>query len=785
MDVYVAGGLMPLPVGPRPVSRSQVRHLREWLIWTSAILTATSLTVGAFPTIAKADTVGACTGVQLPRSVVTDILGNVLAPVLAPVESLLSGLTLGTVNLGLSTTLSNAASGTPISLGAVNINGGTVNLLTDPECKSQADAFTLTTPKGLSIGGNSITGLGQNGLAASAGEQDAIAIGDLALTTVGANRAIALGVGATASHSGSVALGAGSTADGSTLGNTAYLVGGTATAEVNIGTRRITGVSAGANATDAVNVAQLSVVNDAVAGLSSASVHYDNTTRDVVTLQGASGTRIANVAAGAVNATSTDAINGGQLHQTNVVVTQLGYDVAALDGMAVKYTDSSRTTVTFGGTTGTRLSNVAAGIAATDAVNVAQLNAVSTSVGAIRDDALLYDTNVNAYNAARGGTDQRVTGVAAGTVAAGSSDAVNGAQLAETNDALTRTARKADAAANSVATHLGGGATVQADGSVSTPHYALATVATDGSRGTATYTNVGDALDSLGTSVTNVSQRIDNVAAVSERAVSYDGAPGSARDTVTFSGSNGTRLTNVAAGDISETSTDAVTGAQLYATNTQLAASTTAINALRNGQDGYVQVNNSAGLAKPTATGTNSVAAGAGAIATGTNGTALGTQAQALAANSVAVGSGSIADRADSLSVGSTGAERQITNVADATSSTDAVNMRQLLGAMDTNTLAAKAYTDSRFQQVSLDIHNLRRDAEAGTASAMALSAIPQPIEAGRGMVGFGTSVWQGQTAIAMGFSRASDNGRLILKAGATYNSRSQGGANAGFGLAF
>lgn len=768
-------------VANAPVQKKAGR-VRGFFVGTSLLLATTSVIgVGAQP--AEAEVVGACSGVRLPRSVVTDLIGNVLVPVLAPVESLLS--LLGPVNLGLSSTLSNVASGAPIDLGAIDINGGSVDLLTDPGCKSQADSFALGTPKGLSIGGNSISGLGQSGLEASAGALDAIAIGDLAVTSVGANGAIAIGAGAVASHSGSIALGAGSLANGSSLSSSAYLVGGTAAAELNIGARRITGVAAGANATDAVNVAQLTIVNDAVASMASSSVHYDSAGRDLVTLQGASGTRIANVAAGAVSATSTDAVNGAQLHATNSNVTQLSVDLSVLDGLSVKYQDSSQSAIALGGASGTRISNVAAGVADSDAVTVAQLNAVSGSVGAVRNEALLYDTGVNAYNAARGGTDQRITGVAAGTVAAGSSDAVNGAQLADTNDRVTEVAQRTDAVSTSVATHLGGGATVQTNGSVSAPSYSISTVATNGTGGTATYTNVGDALTSLGTSVENVNQRIDTVARISDRAIAYDGAIGDPLDTVTFAGSDGTRLTNVKAGDISATSTDAVTGAQLHATNSQLAANTAVVTALREGTDGYFQVNNGAALPKPVATGAASTAAGAGAVASGDRGTALGTQAQALAANSVAVGSGSIADRPNSLSVGSAGAERQITNVADGTEATDAVNMRQLLVGMDQSVLSANAYTDNRFAQVSWEVHNLRRDAEAGTASAMALSAIPQPIEAGRGMIGFGTSIWQGQTAIAMGFSRASDNGRLIVKAGATYNSRSQGGANAGVGLAF
>lgn len=704
---------------------------------------------------AHAETVSACTGVRLPRSVVTDVIGNVLVPVIGPVENLLSSLTLGTVNLGVTNALSSAASGAPINIGAVNVNGNSLDLITNPGCNTQADAFSLATPKGLSMGGNSISGLGRTGYAASAGEPDAIAIGDNATTTVGANGAIAIGTGATASHAGSVALGAGSVADGATLGNQAYLVGGTATAEVNVGGRRMTGVAAGAEATDAVNVAQLTAVNGSVtqlgydvAALDGLAVKYTDGSKSSVSFGGTGGTRLTNVAAGAVNATSTDAVNGAQLHAINSTVTQLSYDVAALDGVSVKYTDASRTAIALGGNGGTRISNVSAGVAATDAVNVAQLNAtVSAQVGAVRDDALLYNQTAGAYDATRGGSTTRVTGVAAGTVDASSTDAVNGAQLATT--------------AGSVATHLGGGATVQADGSVSAPSYALATVATDGSAGTTTYTNVGDALTGLGTSITNVNQRVDAVAAVNARAVAYDDA---SKTSITLGGNGGTRITNVAAGDVSATSTDAVTGAQLYATNTT-------VNALASGREGYVQVNNTAALPKPVASGTDSIAMGAGA--------------QAVAANSVAIGSGSVADRAGSVSLGSVGAERQLTNLADGTTLTDAVNVRQLSKGIDGAVAAANSYTDQKMAQISFDITSLRKDAMAGTAAAMAMSSVPTPIEPGQGMIGLGMSTWQGQHAIALGLSRASDNGRFIMRASATYNSRSQGGANVGAGFAF
>jgi len=607
---------------------------------------------------AHANVVSACSGVSLPQSALTDTIGNVITPVLSPVESILGTLTFGTVNLGISTALSNAASGAPINLGVRDIDGNTIDLTSDPICETRADSFSLTTPKGISFGGNKITGLGTSGLTASAGELDAIAIGDLANTSVGAYGAIAIGSGAISSHSGSVALGMGSNANGLTLNLPAYLVGGTANAEVNIGGRRITGLAAGANPTDAVNVAQLQAVNDALGALSGNAIQYDDNSRTIVTLQGASGTLLTNVSAGAVNASSTDAVNGAQLQATNdqvaqnsAAIAQLSYDFAVLNELAVKYQDASKSTVLLEGVGGTQITNVAAGSASSDAVNVSQLGGSANSGGNAVQDALPYDPAAQAYNATRNGADQRITGVAPG--------------------------------------------------------------------------------------------------------------------------------------QLSTSSTDAVNGAQLYATNVQLAYNMTAITNLEEGRAGYFQVNNSSGYARPVASGADSLAAGAGAVSSGANSVAIGTQAQAQADSSVALGYASVADRVNTVSVGSAGAERQITHVADGIAPTDVVNLRQLQGGMGQAVTLANDYTDLRFNQLNAGIRDLRRDAEGGTAASMAMAGIPQFSEAGSSMLGFGMSTWQGEHAVAMGLSKVSDNGRLIIKASAAYNSRNQGGANAGFGIAF
>ncbi|WP_208382103.1 YadA-like family protein, partial [Luteibacter sp. SG786] len=83
-----------------------------------------------------------------------------------------------------------------------------------------------------------------------------------------------------------------------------------------------------------------------------------------------------------------------------------------------------------------------------------------------------------------------------------------------------------------------------------------------------------------------------------------------------------------------------------------------------------------------TASNESTTAVGAFATASGAGSTAIGDSARALAANSVALGSGSLATRANTVSVGSAGNNRQITNVAAGTQTTDAVNLGQLNSAL-------------------------------------------------------------------------------------------------------
>jgi hypothetical protein len=217
-------------------------------------------------------------------------------------------------------------------------------------------------------------------------------------------------------------------------------------------------------------------------------------------------TRISGVADGV---DAGDAVNRGQL---DTVSGQL----QDLDGLAVKYTDASHTAVVFGNPEGqaVRLSNVADGVEGTDAVNKRQLDAVVSDVGQVSDNALLFDGQ--AYNATRGGQSTRITGVAAAITGG---DAVNFDQV-------------------SALTAVFGGGVSWSNGVLSNPTYNI---------GGGNFSNVGDALAAVDGKLANLENRVGGVEAspAMQRPVIYDD---STKDAVTLGGVNGTRISNVQAG---------------------------------------------------------------------------------------------------------------------------------------------------------------------------------------------------------------------------------------------
>lgn len=311
------------------------------------------------------------------------------------------------------------------------------------------------------------------------------------------------------------------------------------------------------------------------------------------------------------------------------------------------------------------------------------------------------------------------------------------------------------------------------------------------------------------------------------------------KSTIVLGGAGGTRITNVQAGTLSATSTDAVNGSQLYATNQQVQKNTTDISNLQgsvtniaNGKAGLVQqqdanaaitVGKDTGGTQVSFTGTSGdrvltgVAAGVKdndavnvgqfnnaikafaandqirAASTDANTTwiaradagSIGSTATATGKNAVAVGQGSVADRDNSFSVGAKGSERQITNVAAGSAPTDAVNVQQLNDNLSATATQAKSYTDQRIGQVYNSFNDLKKDMYGGVASALAVAGLPQPTAPGRSMVSAATSNYHGQQGFAAGYSYVTENNRWVVKASVTGNTRSDFGAVVGAGYQF
>ncbi|MEM5422747.1 YadA family autotransporter adhesin, partial [Paraburkholderia ferrariae] len=488
---------------------------------------------------------------------------------------------------------------------------------------------------------------------------------------------------------------------------------------------------------DAVNGAQLYE-----------TVTYDTSTHDSVTLGGAvhAPVVLTNVANAALNATSLEAVNGSQLYALGAKTDAAGNITNAF----VAYDDTSLNTVTFGGSghAPVVLHNVANGVDANDAVNVAQLEAMGAKIdpsGNISNAFVAYDdTSLNSVTL--GGsldhTPVALHNVANGVVAASSTDAVNGGQLY--------------GVASSTASALGGGSTVNPDGSISAPTYVV---------GGNTYNDVGGAISNIDGRVTNIEQTVTNISGQVANAVQYDS---SAHDKVTLGGTDSTtpvKLTNLQDAELSASSTDAVTGSQLYATNVVVSNLNQQIQNISVNGTEYLSTNTTSGAA--SATGASSIAAGGGAIASGPNATAIGDSAKATGNNSVALGANSIADEDNTVSVGSQGNERRIAHVANGVNATDAVNMGQL---------------QSGLNGLQSNVNSVARNAYGGIAAATALTMIPEVDQGKTVAVGIGTANFQGYQAVALGASaRITQN--LKVKVGGGY--ASAGGATVGGGMSY
>ena len=549
---------------------------------------------------------------------------------------------------------------------------------------------------------------------------------------------------------------------------------------------------------------------------------------------------LSNVSAGNIASSSTDAVNGSQLYGTSTsvanalgggskvnddgTVTQPTYSnngttyhnmsdaLKDVNAGAVKYDRNSDGSIntdkaSLEGKNGTVLDNVANGTVAADskqAVNGSQLYATNQAISSISNGktglvqqaaagekiTVGKDTDGTEVSFAdKNGGTRRLTNVTDGQVSATSKEAVNGSQL-HTEQAQRQ---KGD---RGLADALGGGAKVTDDGTVTAPTYTVHNA--DGS--TQNVNNVGDAVSNLDGRTADNTIAIHNIInggnagivqqETTNAPITVGKSSGGTEVTFADKDDKARKLTNVSKGKISSDSQDAINGSQLSATSISVA------NALGGG----AKVNDDGTISSPTytvngnrytnagdaihalgggtvsksdsgsasATGNNSFATGGGAKASGNKATAVGDNAAATHSNSVALGAGSKTDRDNTVSIGSEGNERAITNVADGTQPHDAATVGQM---------------SRGFGDMSRHINKVDRDAKAGTASAMAMSGLPQAVLPGRSMLSAGGGTYEGQSAVAVGLSTMTDNGRWIIKGQVSGNTQGDVGGAVGVGF--
>ncbi|WP_444655298.1 trimeric autotransporter adhesin SadA [Citrobacter portucalensis] len=370
------------------------------------------------------------------------------------------------------------------------------------------------------------------------------------------------------------------------------------------------------NVGSALSALNTSITNTdaSVAGLAEDALLWDDSTSAFSAKHNGSASKITNLAAGTLAADSTDAVNGSQLFDTNEKVDQNTADIIAnTDSINQNTADITANTDSINqNTTDIAANTTSINQNTTDiATNTTNINNLSDSVTTLTDDALLWDADSGAFSANHSGSASKITNLAAGTLAADSTDAVNGSQLFDTNEKVDQ--NTADITTNTdsinqnttdIATNttninnLSDSVTALADdallwdansGAFSANHsgsaskitnLAAGTLAADstdavnGSQLFATNENVSQNTTDIATNTTNINNLSDSVTTLTDDALLWDADSGAFSAKHAGSAS---KIINVAAGDLSEDSTDAVNGSQLYETNQKVDQNTSDI----------------------------------------------------------------------------------------------------------------------------------------------------------------------------------------------------------------
>ncbi|EBJ1593537.1 autotransporter adhesin SadA [Salmonella enterica] len=290
------------------------------------------------------------------------------------------------------------------------------------------------------------------------------------------------------------------------------------------------------NVGSALSALNTSITNTeaSVAGLAEDALLWDDSTSAFSASHTGNASKITNLAAGTLAADSTDAVNGSQLFDTNEKVDQNTADITAnTDSINQNTADITANTDSINqNTTDIAANTTSINQNTTDiATNTTNINSLSDSVTTLTDDALLWDAASGAFSAKHNGNDSKITNLAAGTLAADSTDAVNGSQLFDTNEKVDQ--NTADITTNT--------------------------------------NSINQNTTDIATNTTNINNLSDSITTLTDDALLWDAASGAFSANHNGSAS---KITNLAAGTLAADSTDAVNGSQLFATNENVSQNT-------------------------------------------------------------------------------------------------------------------------------------------------------------------------------------------------------------------
>lgn len=637
-----------------------------------------------------------------------------------------------------------------------------------------------------------------NNINVAAGADDSLAFGTKA--AVGAANTVAIGANANAAQANSVALGAGSATDAPHTGdytlNNSYTAAGlpnAANGAVSVGSkgkeRQIQNVAAGvisATSTDAINGSQLYATNNYInnfAGGVKNVLGGDAAVDDAgnVTMSNIGGTGKGTVhdaiksLKDSINAKADTTASVTSENAADIKVEKedpvgniTNYKLSLGDDAKAKLAKAATALQTVEGD-----SNITVTKDTTDPTKVKlalnkDLTVDSLTLGdtagnhaVVNKDGLTIANGPSVKKDGINAGNKKITGVADGNVAAGSKDAVNGGQLAEVK-------AKADSAVQNVVSANPTALTVTKAGDTVTltPNFIAGDLVNPATG--EVNTPAADDAGKLVTAGTVAKALAETHFVVDTKATTGGELDGASQANQKIKSSN--KVTLQAGKNLKAKQTNGTDGAQVEfslkdsISLTQVTAGT-GDNQVVLGKDG-VQVGGNTYINK------DGINAAGKAISNVANG-------NVAAYSKDAVNGGQLHDTAKSMADviggGATVKDGKVVAGQNGIGNTGQNTVHGAIAAINQNTA-------NNFNQIRGDLRKMDRDLRGSIAGTLATAGLPQAFSPGKSMVAAAAGTYRGQSGLAVGVSRISDNGKVILKVTGNTNSRGDFGGTIGAG---